>query len=294
MRAPHQNSLNKAVPVEPRRLKWDFSRSKKYWCDGSPILTHTLNVYTLLVPENERYYIRTLNRHIGKLSDESQLAELQQFFRQESLHGVAHQKYWEKIRQYIPDVDAVIGRLNYFLYRILEPAQPDRLRVAFVSAIEHVNATWAHAFLSEDLLSDSDPELKRLFYWHFAEEIEHKNVAFRALESIYPSYFLRVFGFLLAVSVFYAVLVFGTFALLRRDNQLLRMRHISDLYKFFITRRFLRHNVKESLRYLKPAFRPWDLDDLHLATNALEFASKGNVEPVPDIGLVHGDRKKAS
>ena len=86
------------VKLSPRTLTWDFaSNTRKYWFGGSPALTHFLNVYTLLVPDNERYYIRALLPCLKVLDDPEHRAELMQFFRQESMHGVAHQKYWKEM-----------------------------------------------------------------------------------------------------------------------------------------------------------------------------------------------------
>jgi len=152
----------------------------------------------------------------------------------------------------------------------MEPLQPTRIRVSIVAAIEHVNALWAHAFLAEDILRDADPEVRRLFYWHFAEEIEHKHVADNALRSLYGDYLTRLIGGLLALPIFYLVLVCGVVYLLACDRQLFRRRHLGDLKYLLIDKRFLWHTTKGLLEYTLPTFRPWDTDDLYLARRELQ------------------------
>jgi predicted metal-dependent hydrolase len=67
------------------------------WFQQNSLLTGMLNAYTLLVPDNERYYIRALANAMQSISTETQKQEIRKFIRQESSHGKAHQAFWTTI-----------------------------------------------------------------------------------------------------------------------------------------------------------------------------------------------------
>lgn len=264
-------SSKSAIKINPRSLSWDYTSAvRKYWFDGSPALTHLLNVYTLLVPDNERYYIRALTPCLEQLDDPQQRTELLQFFRQESLHGIAHQKYWKQLEAQGCRIMPFVKSVDVLLYRVLEPLQPQGLRIAIVAAIEHINAFWGHEFLARDLLAPADASLRELFSWHFAEEIEHKGVAHRALATLHPGYAIRLLGALLAFPLFYGIVAVGTAYLLAGDGELCKRRTWRDLRRLFVEHGFLRASLGHLWRYLKPGFEPWAMDDRALSEQALK------------------------
>jgi uncharacterized protein len=266
--------------LTPRRLLWDFSASEsRYWLRGSPLLTTVLDVYTMLVPDNEKYYIRSLRPCLKSIESEAHKAELREFFRQESLHGIAHQKYWKKLSEYGVDVDRFVTVVNTLLYKILEPLQPQWLRISIVAAIEHINASLANIYLEKDLLRNASPELKRLFEWHFAEEIEHKAVAHNALQAIYPGYLTRVMGATLAIPVFFGIMMLGTIYLLARARNLLTRKVWDDASKFLFGERVLIAMFLHLFRYFRPRFHPWNLDDYILATEVFSKVKRHQIPP---------------
>ena len=169
---------------------------------------------------------------------------------------------------------------------MMERAQPHRLKMSIVAAIEHVNAVWGNIFLTRDLLAPADPVLRELFSWHFAEEIEHKAVAHRALAAMYPGYFTRVLGGLVAFPLFYLIMLAGTVYLLAGDGELWRRRTVRDLAGLWFRQGFLRDSFHHLLRYLRPDFEPWDVDDLALSTATIDKLSARVRKPavaVPNV-----------
>ncbi|HEX6833294.1 MAG TPA: metal-dependent hydrolase, partial [Rudaea sp.] len=162
-------------------------------------------------------------------------------------------------------------RVDYFLYRIVERITPLKLRLSMVSCVEHVNAYIGHEFLAQQILHDADAKTRALFEWHFAEEIEHKNVAFDVLQTVAPSYLLRLLGALLVLPLFYLLMSVGTFnflwqekALRRRSTWRLLREHLFG--KHHMVRRTLGHIAN----YLRPGFHPSQLDDDALARDVLD------------------------
>lgn len=275
MPAAPENSPRPTAPagvsVVPRRLEVDFPDDvPKYWCNGSPFMTHILNVYTLLVPENERYYIRRLRPQLKNVEDEKHREELLRFFRQEGQHGTSHEKYWRNLKSQGLMAEPLVRMVNFLAYRVVEPLLPQKLQLAMIACVEHINAYLGHIFLSGNLLSESNWRIRYLFEWHFAEEIEHKSVAFDAYQRACGSYFLRLIAGVLTFSMFYSIILLGTLYLLTKDGQLVRLRTWQDCIDLLIRKRVLKHTIMHMLDFLKPSFHPWNLQDYHLAQDVLQ------------------------
>ena len=270
MADPGINAAQRPIPA--RRFVADFNAdTPRHWCGGDPVLTHMLNAYTLLVPGNEGYYIRTMRRWMPRLHDPAERLTVAQFLLQEGQHGAGHHRCWRMLEAQGYRIASFQKPVDGFLYNVLEPITPLRLRIAMVSCVEHVNAYMAHEFLSQDLLRDATPELRALFEWHFAEEIEHKAVVFDVLQTLPMRYPLRLLGALLVLPLFYTLQAVGAAVFLRQDKVLGRRSTWSALRAHLFGRDHMaRRTLKHVLDYLRPGFHPWQLDDAALARRVIE------------------------
>jgi uncharacterized protein len=256
----------RSAPIFWQHYQWNFDGvTDKHWFQGSPAISRWFDVYTLLVPDNEAFFIRTLVPCVARMGGESEKTEMRDFFRQEYLHGIAHKAYWRRMQQFGFRVDRFVRCVNWVLYSVFEPIQPRRLRVSIVAAIEHINASLGNIVLGKDLLGATSGELKKLYYWHFSEEIEHKAVAYKALKQCYPGYTTRVLGAAIAFPCFFILTFVGMTYFLIQDRQCFKLRTLQDLYRFWITGGVLRESATHLGRYLRISFEPWDLDDSYLA-----------------------------
>ena len=272
--------------VTRRRFDWDFPATiPSRWFRGSAALTALLDTITVVSPDNERYYVRTLRRDARDICDPVLHDDAVAFFQQEILHGDAHRKYWTNLRDGGVDVDRFAGAVGTVLYAVIERMLPHPVNVANVAAIEHVNAYLAHAFLRRDLLAAADPAMRRLFEWHFAEEIEHKSVAFDVLARAHPGHFTRAASAVLVFALFHVLLGAGTAYLLLRRGELFRWRTVADLWGFWIGEGMLAESLRAMGRYLRPAFHPWAVDDYALADRVLRAMTQALMPPpAPDAG----------
>lgn len=267
-----------------RKLDWDFPPSiPANWFGGSAALTALLDTFTVVIPDNERYYVRTLRAEVRGAADACVRDEMLAFFQQETLHGNAHRKYWANLRDGGVHADRFARAVDAVLYGCVERILPHRLNVANVAAIEHVNAYLAHAFLRRGTLRHADPAMRRLFEWHFAEEIEHKGVAFDALARAYPGYATRALSGVLVFTLFHALLALGTGYVLLRRRELFRRRTMADLWRFWIREGFLAESLRAMGRYFAPGFHPWRVDDYALAEPVLRAMTHEVMPPLaPD------------
>ncbi len=251
--------------VIPRKLLVDIDESiPRYWCDDSAFMTHMLNTYTLLVPDNETYYIRRLNKCAAHITDAELAGQLQSFCRQEAQHGMGHKVYWKNLEEQGIRFKGFVNMVGWFNYKLLEPILPQSIHLANIACIEHINAYLGSFFLSQNLLENSDPKMKLLFSWHFAEEIEHKNVAFDVYDHVSGSYPLRLLAAALVFPLFYILNTGGTFYLLWQDRQLFRRRTWKDFARFLFKQGALLHTLRNIWEFLKPGFKPSKQDDYAL------------------------------
>jgi predicted metal-dependent hydrolase len=268
--------------LTPRRFLVEFPDDvPKHWFGGSAFLSHMLNVYTLLVPENERYYIRRLKRAMPQIEDAALKRELLKFFRQEGLHGLAHERYWKNLEAQGLRYRGFLRLVNGFLYRVIEPALPQKLHLAIVAAIEHINAYLGHIFLARGLLRDADERLRLLFEWHFAEEIEHKAIAYDAFRAAGGNYPVRLLSALLAFPLFYAINTIGTFYLVAQDGALFSPRTWRDGFDFLFRKGVARDTLGFIAAYLRPDFHPWHTADYELARRFFSQPLSERIEPDP-------------
>ena len=228
-----------------------------------------LNTYTLLVPDNETYYIRHLSKCIDQITDAELVEKLRNFCRQEAQHGKGHKAFWKNLDAQGIRHKGFVDMVGWFNYKLLEPIMPKSIHLANIACIEHINAYIGGLFLKRNLLENSDPKMKVLFNWHFAEEIEHKSVAFDVYEHLYGSYAIRLLGALLVFPLFYMINTAGTFYLLWQDKRFFYLSTWQDYMQFLFSEGALMHTLRSMFAYLKPGFNPSQIDDYVLAKRFL-------------------------
>jgi uncharacterized protein len=259
------------IPLTVRRFDTPFSPDiPRHWLPNDPAMVSVLNTYTVLVPSNEAFYMRTLNRCLPRVEDSALRALGAAFILQEAEHGVAHKRYWRNLDRQGYRYRGFERFVDRWIFRTTEHIAPLPLLMSMVSCVEHINAYIAHEFLSQRILADAHPEMRALLEWHLAEEIEHKTVAFDVLNAVWPSYWIRLAGWLMSASLFYGLLTLNMLRFLGQDGHLLRVstwrhfwHHIGPGQQMSV------RTLKHLFDYLRPAFHPSQLDDRALAEEVI-------------------------
>lgn len=277
---------NDPPPLQARRFLPALPRDPRHWANGDAVLSHVLNTYTLLVPGNEGFYIRTLKKCLPLVEDDKAMQEMiRQFLKQEGQHGVGHHRYWGIMEAQGYRIRGFLGWTDKLLYEWIEPITPLKLKLSMVSCVEHVNAYLGHEFLTRQILADAEPDLRALFEWHFAEEIEHKHVTYDVLNRLAPSYAMRLLGFLFVAPMFYLLMSLGTGYLLWQDRLLFKGRTWKQLFAHLFWRDHLAaRTFRHLFNYLRPRFHPDQLDDRLLAEAVIARYSSPNPELLKPVG----------
>ncbi len=229
----------------------------RHWLPGNEVVSSLLNAYTILVPANEAFYIRTLNACLPRIQDEALRARCQAFIRQEAQHGVAHKRYWENLDAQGYAYRGFERAVDRGIFRVMDRVAPLWLRVSLMSCVEHINAFLGYEFLTQSILEDADPRMRDLMEWHFAEEVEHRAVAFDLLQAVSPRCPVRVLGAVMTTTLFYLLLGGMATCLLAQDRMLWRRATWRQAAHHFGRGHHMgRRTVGHLANYLRPGFHP--------------------------------------
>lgn len=261
------------------------------WYREKPLTTQLLNSYTLLIPNGESFIIRTCNRYIKQVKPE--LAdELRMLFFQEGSHSREHGHLLKAMQIEGLGLNLYRKLCNVFFYKILEPLTPLKLRLATAAAIEHHNAIIATFFLNQQLLNEiQNNELRKLFLWHFSEEIEHKETVYKLLQNVSNSWLIRMLGLASSLGTFIFSLMLGTFLFGLKTRLIATKGFWKELLKESFGRNsFLAMIIKGSFEYLKPGFYPSIKESSDLLKSALDELNQlegkpTKVQPPPPCNI---------
>lgn len=264
---------NSPQQIKPHRIHVTFDETlPKHWFAGNAFLTHMLNTWTIVFPDAERYFVRWSRKALTEISDAKIKKDIQGFIGQETMHANQHEKLWDLLRAQDYDLEPVLWIVQKLGFNWLENAVPDKWNYAAVAGFEHFTAMFAElAFETPELMEKMHPEMRKLFEWHAAEEIEHKAVAFDQLMAVDASYALRTGVMNVAVVLLYLVTYGNTLYMMLQDKSIFRPRewlNIADI--FFGKHDLARKSILKFVEYYKPNFHPWDNANYHLAVPVLQ------------------------
>ncbi|MFA4980837.1 MAG: metal-dependent hydrolase [Sphingobacterium sp.] len=256
--------LKASFPV--RRLRFDFTSSKRYWFDNDAYFTHLMNAMSAIFPQGELMLIEALRNIRDKIDDPLLQAEISAFIGQEAMHAKEHLAFNRYADEQHINIDKLQNEVKD-LYAIMQKILPSMHIMSIGCAIEHITAT-----LGAELLRNDDwnnrlvGPVAELWLWHAVEENEHKAVFFDAYVASGGGYISRIFYMTIAGSILTFLIANNTRRLLKADR-MLSLKGIAQFLKEGVGHRGLLtlQTVKDFLDYYRPDFHPFDHD-----TKALE------------------------
>jgi predicted metal-dependent hydrolase len=241
----------------------------RHWFGGNVVATQVANGVNLLFPAGERFFVRSVMRYLDRVSDPLLRARAKGFFGQEGRHAREHERVFEMMEAQGYDVRRFLRLYEAVAYGVIERVAPRALALSTTAACEHYTAILAEHALRHRLLDQAHPAMRALLYWHAAEEIEHRDVAFDVLQAVHPSYALRVAGLAMATACLGGFWVVATLMLLGQEKDLALPRLRRD---WGVARERARQHgvfVKGLREYLRPGFHPSQKETDSLAAEYL-------------------------
>ncbi|MBH5333473.1 metal-dependent hydrolase [Streptomyces pactum] len=217
--------------LRARDVHFDWGRLPLHWIPGEPMATHTINVLHMLLPEGERWFVRTFRQALPLITDDELRERVLGFTGQEAVHAEAHQGVLDHLLAKGLDPRPYVRQVEYLFGRVLGERPglpPDRARehlverIAVIAGIEHFTAFLGDWVLNADALdrAGTDPTMLDLLRWHGAEEVEHRSVAYDLLRHLDPGYLRRVRTMAIAGPVLFHLWVRGVRYLMAADPEL--------------------------------------------------------------------------
>lgn len=260
-----------------RNPRFDFSKVPRYWAADDPILTHFLNAFHVLIPEGERFFIRSVRPYLDTLPEGALRQRCREFMGQEGWHQAAHRDFWRQLKAQGLPVErfaSAYARLSFDIAESrLAPKLGPRRMLAVTAALEHYTAVLSREIFMPEFPADAlDPEMDRLHRWHGAEELEHKAVAFDLHRAEGGGYAERALAFGVASAAVLGWSLIGLGWFCAGDREL----RAGMKQGFRGSRQMLRARVITRvggalLAYLKPGFHPDQLPDPQEAFEFLEM-----------------------
>jgi len=272
-----------AAKMKVRNVKFDFANiTANDYVNNNVFSTHFTNSLHVLFPIGEKFFIKSVKRYLDVIHDPLLKKKIIDFMGQEGVHFREHERFWEQLAVMGIDakplanfVDGMITVLEKLFYFILPKSYADKLSLSITTGMEHYTALFGNQSLGNPQYRQVffDEEMYMLMLWHSAEELEHKAVAFDVLQKVDKSYFLRIFGFVLASMFFYVIGFMGMFYFIWKDKNRNIKKPLRQLKEFVISfgaRPKDAAGFKLLLDYFKRSFHPDDHDNYHLAKDFFE------------------------
>ncbi len=252
--------------LEVRNIKFELSEQlSKDWLDNDPFKTAFFNALSMSFPAGERFFIDSVRHYQDEVKDPKLKKEMSRFFGQEGMHSREHRKYNQELcdlRGY--SREKMEGRTEKLIRRG-EKKMPRKAQLAATCGVEHLTAVLADKILNGWMLSDVAPQIRSLWQWHSAEELEHKSVAFDVYIDVGGNYKARKLTMRLFTINFLFDLLANTTYMLRQDEKLWKWSTLKSGFEFLFAKGgVLREMRADYLKYFTPDFHPWDDDNRHL------------------------------
>lgn len=262
-----------------RKMNFEYPQGvPRHWFGNSGLLTHVINSLSLMFPEGERFFIRSVNRFAHYAKDASMKEDIKRFAGQEIQHGKQHDQFNAFLEDHGYEYRTFVSVIEKFALQVLEPFITEHVWEKFglsaTAAAEHFTATWAAHFLeNRDVFYDAPREVKDLFLWHAAEEIEHKDVAFDLLHQVDDSYFTRIVGMLTLFPLIPSLIGYIAARFIAQDDEITLRDIVRDLPRLLTDKNSLGYMYWQAFeQYLRPGFHPSDNDHKQLLNEYLNMS----------------------
>lgn len=257
------------ITLEVRNFKFHLEKQLSgNWLDGDAFKTAFFNALSMSFPAGERFFIDSVRAFKNDITDEKLKSEMSKFFGQEGMHSREHRRYNEKLCELRGYSQTHMEGRTEKLVGGAKKHLSAKQQLASTCGVEHLTAVLADKMLNGWMLENVDPEMRNLWRWHSAEELEHKSVAFDVYTEVCGSYKARKMTLKIFTFQFLRDLLLNTAYMLKKDKALWKLSTWRSGFKFIFGKGGLIREMRaDYLQYYDPSFHPWDDDNRDLLEN---------------------------
>lgn len=264
------------IDIKPRKMRFEAETNKdRYWLAGNKLFTAMFNFASMLFPEGELFFIKSVQHFQSEITDPKLREDIRGFIEQEITHSQHHDKFNQDIYgngfRWLKVMEKQLHNILAWSHKYV----PKKLQLSFTVTAEHFTAIGANLGLKHpDLVMHKvDPKYREIWLWHAVEESEHKAVAFDVLKAVSGSYWLRiaplaVIMMLTLLSLLVSAVVLPPWLVINkiRGRRILpkkRKKPLPEKVKMEI-KQATNTFIKDLFSFFKPSFHPWDCDNTDL------------------------------
>lgn len=241
-----------------------FEDLPKLWAVNNQLITFSHCIFSVIITEGERFFIRSISAFRDQVRDEGLREEIELFVRQEAMHTRQHIAFNDAIRRFGFNVDRIERHTRRFL-RLVETCLTRRAALAVTVFLEHLTTMLAETgYRFPEYRTEWHLGARDFWTWHGLEELEHKAVAFDVFEHVGGGYITRVSAACLVLLVLAALplTLVGDWIRFARFPTEKAPTKLTDKFREYPTlrRRTLAFFVQYLFAYFKPGFHPWKND----------------------------------
>ncbi len=251
------------------------------WNGGDAFRSALFNALSMSFPVGEQYFMDSVRAGVKVLPEAEQLRlsrEVDGFVGQEATHRRLHGLFNTQLDK--------LGYKNVVAQRAAarmkaNAHRPLHLHVASTAAVEHFTAIFANwVFRHPEIFAGAEPRLQTFWFWHAAEESEHRSTAFDIYTALGGNHEARVAIFRYVTFTFLTDIFRQTVRNLWHDGSLFQWSTWrSAAHTLFAPDGLIRSNRQAWRDYMAVDFHPSrqsaPLATQWLQTNTAKFAVVG-------------------
>ena len=261
-----------------RKLKFALGEPNiTNWIEGNPFKTQLFNAISMSFPFGEGYFIKSFKQIINDdlIRNQEIREKVSIFIAQEALHSSIHGEF----NTYLESKGLPFTLLPLFEFRrrVFDSIYSHKTQLAVTMAYEHVTAALSYANLKYGWVNDvEDDNIRRMWNWHSAEEIEHRSVAYELYQEVNGGYIRRIYGMIFTVVCFNFDYGLQTIINLWHAGDLFKKKTLTGAMRFLFGRQGMAWIMGYTIcSYFKPGWKPENKSEKYsidwLEKNADEF-----------------------
>lgn len=273
---------------------WKFGRATthpRWWHSGDPGRTAFFNALSSTFPLGEKFFIASV-RYFHDATSEPLRSQIDHFMFQEAMHSREHAAFNRQAEAAGYDIQGLEERTRRSI--ALSSSRPPLQKLAATCALEHFTAVLARSALADPAHFVGVPtEAAQLWRWHAVEEIEHKAVAFDTWlhatrhRSGLRRWTERCMVMFVTTVRFHWVIYRNTADLLKQDGKNTIRTWFRLLGYLYGKPGPMRRLLQGIIRYFRPGFHPWQMDDRALLSEALaNLSPQAGSKAAPAAGTI--------
>jgi len=252
--------------ITPRSVVINFSKTPPIdWYNGELFASHWFDALSTVLPQGEELFIDSVKAIRAEILDNLIKEQVSNFIKQEAFHAREHRKYNRILKARGYDIDKMDKGIDKGSKR-LRSVLSVKMQLGITIAFEHITAILSAAVLRGDLMTNADKNMKAMWHWHAAEEIEHKCVAWDVYKHIGGGYLTRIFAMTIAMITMGIRVTSRIVHMIRKDGKLNDFKEWRKGFSFLFSRKgVIALLFKDFCQFYKPSFHPSQQDTFQLA-----------------------------